>query len=334
MKNLATFGLAVLALAACSSDDTDTRSAARTELRLSSGIEVMTRGDVQSTQIVEGETVHAWVIDAGAGVAVPNLYNALSLTVGDNGALSSTAPIYFPQTGNNVNLRALHGTFAANAFTAEGGEAVAFPRNVAFSVAADQRTTDAYVESDLLYAAADGVSRNGNPTTVNLSFYHMLSKLELKIVAGAGVEDGVTSVSLGGVALSGTFTPAATAAELTDATNGAANRAAMIAPDATSTSSMSLGTAYVGDDSNNPVSNDAILVPQTMAGKTLSFTLESGGSLVYTFPSDKVFESGKKYIYTVTLNQTALEVVSEVVNWDATVEENGSAGQPDNSPQP
>ena len=55
------------------------------ELRLASGIEVMTRGDVQSTEIVPGETVHAWVFDARNGEA---LYNAVGLTAQAGGALS------------------------------------------------------------------------------------------------------------------------------------------------------------------------------------------------------------------------------------------------------
>ena len=43
------------------------------------------------------------------------------------------------------------------------------------------------------------------------------------------------------------------------------------------TETMTLGTSTTG-------SNDAIVVPQATGGKTITFTLNEGGKLYYTFP--------------------------------------------------
>lgn len=82
--------LAALILAACSKEEAPGLDM-RQELRLTSGIEAVTRGDVQNTQIVANEKVWAWVSDAHKGTA---LYNAEQLTVGTNGELTGTTEMY------------------------------------------------------------------------------------------------------------------------------------------------------------------------------------------------------------------------------------------------
>ena len=293
-------------LGACSKEENGgTTTDGRTALRLTSGIEAVTRGDMQNTEIAANETVWAWVSDAGKSDVDAALYNAVQLTAQAGGGLAGTTPMYFPQTGNAVNIRALHGTFAAGAI--EAGQ-TAFPASVGFEVAADQSAgDDAYVKSDLLYAASDDVART--KSAVQLKFYHLLSKLELKIVKSAEITDNVTKVMLDGMAVGGTFTPGS------DLSTQEA-RAKMIAAD-NETATMTLG-AVTSDGSST---NDAIVVPQTIGGKTMTFTLESGGELVYTIPTDKTFESGKKHVYTVTLKGTGLSVESTIEPWDGSEEE-------------
>ena len=306
MKRTILLACAVLMLGACSKEENGgTTTDGRTALRLTSGIEAVTRGDMQNTEIAANETVWAWVSDAGKSGADAALYNAVQLTAQAGGGLAGTTPMYFPQTGNAVNIRALHGTFAAGAI--EAGQ-TAFPACVGFEVAADQSAgDDAYVKSDLLYAASDDVART--KSAVQLKFYHLLSKLELKIVKSAEITDNVTKVTLDGMAVGGTFTPGS------DLSTQEA-RAKMIAAD-NETATMTLG-AVTSDGSST---NDAIVVPQTIGGKTMTFTLESGGELVYTIPTDKTFESGKKHVYTVTLKGTGLSVESTIEPWDGSEEE-------------
>ena len=306
-------------LTACSKEENGGMTDGRTELRLASGIEAVTRSDVQNTAIVADETVCAWVSDAGKSGTDAALYNAVKLTAQAGSGLAGTTPMYFPQTGNAVNIRALHGTFKE---TFTEGE-TAFPTGgVGFTVDENQSAGgDAYVKSDLLYAASNDVARSGNPTTVSLKFYHMLSKLELKIVRGEGVTDAVEKVTLGGVAVGGTFTPAEDA-DLTQRTA----RAAMIASGEQS-ATMTLGGAFW--DEGAKTTNDAIVVPQSIGGKKMTFTLASGGELVYTIPEGKAFESGRKHVYTVTLKGTELSVDSTIEPWeDSEGETEGNATPP------
>ena len=307
-------------LTACSKEENGGMTDGRTELRLASGIEAVTRSDVQNTAIVADETVCAWVSDAGKSGTDAALYNAVKLTAQAGSGLAGTTPMYFPQTGNAVNIRALHGTFK-EMFTE--GETAFQTGGVGFTVAENQSVGgDAYVTSDLLYAASDDVARSGNPTTVSLKFYHMLSKLELKIVRGEGVTDAVEKVTLGGVAVGGTFTPA----EDVDLTQQTA-RAAMIVASGEQSATMTLGGAFW--DEGTKTTNDAIVVPQSIGGKKMTFTLASGGELVYTIPEGKAFESGRKHVYTVTLKGTELSVDSTIEPWeDSEGETEGNATPP------
>lgn len=309
MKRITTYTWVLLALAACAKEEGTTGGDFRPELRLGSGIVAATRGDVQSTRIVAGETVYAWVADASTAEA---LYAAAELIAQEGGALTG-APMYFPSTGHAVNIRALHGSFIEKI---EPGSTVFPSGGIGFRVAEDQSEAGgkAYVNSDLLYAAADGVTRTKE--TVALAFYHMLSKIELKIIKGPGLTEGIRSVKLDDMILSGKLIPD------TDLSS-AEQRVAMIAVDEEQRGDMLLGTA---PDTGGGLTNDAIVVPQMAAGKTLTFTLENGGELVYVFPEGKKFESGKRHLYEVTLTRAGLSVDSSVIPWDDTEEpEKGEA---------
>ncbi len=287
--------LAILGLAACSKEEEPALDKLQ-ELRLTSGIEAVTRADVQNTQIVANEKVWAWVSDADKGTA---LYDAQQLTVGTNGELTGTTAMYFPQRGNAVRIRALHGTLSSPSPLVAGS--TAFPASFDFTVAADQSAGGAaYVQSDLLYASREA---SKTKSAVPLTFYHLLSKLELNITKHASVTDNIDNITLDGVAVDGKFTPSATA----DITQQAERSAMVRAGNQTGT--MTLGKALTG-------SNDAIVVPQAVGGKTLTFNLAGGGKLQYTFPAGKTFESGKKHVYNMTLTLTGIKVESSIAPWD------------------
>ena len=287
--------LAILGLAACSKEEEPALDKLQ-ELRLTSGIEAVTRADVQNTQIVANEKVWAWVSDADKGTA---LYDAQQLTVGTNGELTGTTAMYFPQRGNAVRIRALHGTLSSPSPLVAG--ATAFPSTFDFTVAADQSAGGAaYVQSDLLYASREA---SKTKSAVPLTFYHLLSKLELNITKHASVTDNIDNITLDGVAVDGKFTPSATANITLQAERSAMVRAG------NQTATMTLGKALTG-------SNDAIVVPQAVGGKTLTFNLAGGGKLQYTFPAGKTFESGKKHVYNMTLTLTGIKVESSIAPWD------------------
>lgn len=308
---------ATMILAGCSNDENGAIDNGPVELRLTSGVEVQqTRAafaPTQSTVIKENEIVSVWVDDATSSTA---LHKANQLTAdGKNGFTGDD--MFFPQTGYNVNIYAIHGKFT-NAFS----KGANFPKGGAeYSVEANQSEGGiAYTNSDLLYAYESNVTRNGNPTTQELTFYHMLSKLELAIKIDKGAPELATSsaVTLGSVTLNGKFTPSTTAtmSEQTERKN------MLTEADTPSTNDMTLGQQTCTDFTTNVFYNEAILVPQDMKDKVLTFKLKDGGTLTYTIPafsgkSDAVFESGKKYRYHITLNLTGLTVTSKITDWDA-----------------
>lgn len=316
-----TMAATALALAGCSNDESGMDNGP-VELRLTSGVTVQTRAytATQSTTISNGEVVSVWVDDAGTTTS--SLYEAVQLTANGSNGFTGDA-MYFPGTGNNINIYAVHGNF-----TKSFGKGDAFPTSGAeYKVEADQSSVDNktnYTKSDLLYAYEKGVARNGNPTTANLTFYHMLSKLELAIKVGNGAPELATSgaVKLNGVTLDGKFTPSTTG-DMSDQSQ----RADMLGASASaSTGDMTLEQKTCTDFADeNVVYNEAILVPQDMAGKTLTFSLKDGGTLTYTIPANTTFESGKKYQYHITLDLTGITVTSNIEDWEPVDAVNGSA---------
>ena len=109
------FAAAVLTLAACTGDellDKPNAPGAQVELRLTSGLEVQTRAaHGLDTQVKEGEAVHVWVDDAATDEP---LYSSNTLTAGSDGTLTGGETMYFPATGNNASIYAIHGNFAEN----------------------------------------------------------------------------------------------------------------------------------------------------------------------------------------------------------------------------
>lgn len=61
---------------------------------------------------------------------------------------------------------------------------------------------------------------------------------------------------------------------------------------------------------------EAILLPSTAASRTFEFELNNGHDAPFTWQMDKALVSGSKYIYTVKLNRTGVEVTGEIKAWD------------------
>lgn len=312
MKNYILLAAAALMLGACGNDENLDNPNGPVELRLTSGLEVQTRATsyTQSTSLVAGEKVYAWVDDTGD--STPQ-YQARELTATANGGFTYT-PMYFPQTGNGVSIYAMHGNFESsfsegNAFPGENG--------VKFTVAANQSGMGtAYTHSDLLYATKQKVARTKDK--VELTFYHMLSKIEIAIVRGDGAPELAddNAVTIADVVTDGTFKPTKEA-DMTDQ----AVRQEMIEAGSTKKQMLISHRTCTNFENTNVDYNEAIIVPQDMLGKKIEFQLKDGGILSYTIPEftetpgKAVFESGKKYIYHITLNLTGLEVTAKIEDW-------------------
>lgn len=332
MKKHLFFAAALFALAACNNDENlpaDDPNAP-VEICLASGIEVQTRAAHNLDKALkEGETVHVWVDDAKdkqTVVTKENLCVNNIFTVEAGGGLSPDAAqggetMYFPETGNNVNIYAIHGNLAEETdYTNFWGTAQTH------TVEQDQRSSvttagEGYAVSDLVYAKSTDVSRDGNPTTVDLTFRHLLSKVEVVLIQGPGNGNfltGISSLQVLNTQLKADFTLAkATAADAVEVT--ASGDVAPISLD-TDISTSSMAT--------DRILNEAIIVPQKITKNTqfIRVDLKDGATFIYKMENTTTFESGKKYLYTITVKETGLEVNSSISDWiEGTGDDNGVA---------
>lgn len=314
MKTKAFMAMAALALvaAACNNDDeiTDNWNG---EIRLSSGLEAQQTGTrsistvLQGIQIAESNHVGFFInenVEPSATASTTYTQN-LDYTANGSGGFSGTT-VYFPQSGNGVNIYA-YAPYKADLKPADG---------YAFTVKTDQSLDADYIASDLLwgqpmkeksdnpgtYVTANPVARTKN--NVNVSFSHLLSKIEVELTAGSGL----TPDDFKGATLSIQNTKPNTTLTLA---NGNISEASGDAID--------IIAAKYGTSTTPTLTAAAIVVPQIVAKGTkfMKLHLATGGDLYYTLPNgdDLTLENGKIYKYTITVNLTSLTVTSSITEW-------------------
>lgn len=316
---------AMLALTGCN-NDTLPGGDALTEIRLRSGLEVMSRAYTpkQETQIASGEKVYIWSDEASNGVSHFNAWELTADGIGGFNALPDVEKKYFPKSGDAINLYAIHGNFGGGVVKNE----TAFPvqgNPVVHSVETDQTVGGNYEKSDLLYATKHGIGKTKN--AIALKFYHMLSKVEIAIRPGDGLAkenlDGAT-VKIVNTKTQVKFVPAKVG-DLSAENRGEMLSATGIAQDIT------LPTVSVENGGNEFTSaesyGEAIVVPQllTLDTKFIEVKPEGMAPLYYKLASDFTIESGKKYTFHITVNLTELEVTSSIENWEDGTTEEGAA---------
>lgn len=301
----------VMILAGCANDENGADDNWNGEIRLSSGVTTQTRANTQATQILNGETVYAW---ADKTSSTPDYIKAWTLTAGGSGSFTTATPQYYPTDGSNLDLYALHGNFSPVI-----GESAAFPAGaVVHSVEADQSADmKAYAKSDLLYAVKKGVARSKE--AVALTFYHMLSKVEVALKSGDGNPELTGAVvTIVGTKLKADFTPDKAA----DIANQSA-RAGMITLTVTSNEAAPIKIKTVTTDnfdSNSDYGEAVVLPKQTIAKDAPFIQVKLSNNAVFSYKisdsSGLTLESGKKYTYKITVNQAGLSVTSTITDWE------------------
>lgn len=311
-KLFMTIAAATMILAGCSNDENEPVDNWNGEIRLSSGVTTQTRANTQATQILESETVYAWADKASS---TTDYIKAWTLTAGSGNDFTGTSQ-YYPTDGNNLDFYALHGNFKETTFTENTTE---FPTTaIVHSVEADQSNTDMknYAKSDLLYAVQKNVARSKD--AVQLPFYHMLSKVEVALKSGNGNPDLTNAtVTIVGTQLKADFTPDKAA----DMTNQSA-RAGMIAITGSNNDAapIKIRTVTTNNLDTNTDYGEAVVLPkQTISQNTAFIQVELANNAVFSYKipdaSGLTLESGKKYTYKITVNQTGLTVTSKIEDW-------------------
>lgn len=297
MKKYFYFAMA-LAFASCSNNEDWNVAGQDAEIRLSSGI-VSSRAATQATQLVSGEVVYAW-LDNMAGEQPVEVIKAWKLKADNSDKLIGESAQFFPEGVSSLKAYAIH----TNASFENG---LSLPDKITHSILADQKETANYVKSDLLYSIKDEVNKG---ETNALTFYHMLSKVEIKLIPGDGfTKEGLENakVSILGTKPVATLTldKAKTETGLSDLSvrNGIVEASGTPAP-------ISIATKL--DDYA-----EAVIVPQSVQGDFIQLEL-ADLALIYKLDTEKNFESGKKYQFDITVKKTGLKVTASITDWDST----------------
>lgn len=165
---------------------------------------------------------------------------------------------------------------------------------------------EGYAQSDYLYAGCISGFADGKDG-INLTFYHQVTKLTIRIVRGGDTpaDFSVTGLTIGGVATEGNFTAPVTFVDNDDSRYGTWSNTTDvkdITPHET--------TADYPDNSGILAAYEAIVIPQTVSNGTKLFTITAEGysDFTYTTTAEKEWEPRREYTYTVTIKGDRLEV--------------------------
>lgn len=297
-KHLLFSALTVAATLFVSCQRDDVRTPEQKEIKLSttiSRVDVKAAFPETNTQLADGTEVRIWV-DEAAETAVP-LYENNVFTANGEGGLYGGETMYYPNSGNPVNIYALKTNANITGNT--------YPSNVLkHSVSTNQTALEDFVSSDLLYADATSIANDVE--VVPLIFYHLLTKVQVAVTPSEGlVKEDITALELNGVKIIAGYT-----------------LSKYVSPDALEiTPEGDIQAIVIGHDiSDNfetPAYNDAVIVPQTLDAGTsfIVVTLLDGTRLAYQLPENTTFTAQTAYQYHIQVKRDGMTVTTSVTDW-------------------
>lgn len=206
---------------------------------------------------------------------------AYTYTAGAEGAMTSTAPAYYPAGGASIDIVA-YSPANANDGTSE-----------TFTVSADQSSDDAYIASDLLWAKVE--NKNSASGAVNIAFAHKMAKIIVNVTAGNGIST-IQSITLKNIKRQCTFDYASGAVSDVAEVSGATD----VAVTTGGTTASSMGAACIP--------------AQDLIGDFIEITTDKG-TATYRLSSAKPVSAGNYYTINLTLNLAAVGTTNTIEAW-------------------
>ena len=327
------------------------------EITFSIDVPAETRANNTSTLISGEENFYVWADQVEMVNAVSSLregfINAWKLqTANPSTSLTTTGTTYNWPVINRLRFYAIHGNFSGSHSTITANTSP-FPKSaltedeaavetnlgpLTHTVPEVQTNTSQgnlnYQKADLLYAV---VPTTGMVNPVPLHFYHMMSKLVIKIVKGQGItlsELNTATVQIVRVKNKVTFLPkklkltegevsdllTEDGSDLTNAATRGATLAGMMSLPSQDLVDISLST-NINEYASGTKTEAAILVPQEFDSNNTEAGIKiTWNSKVYLVPfTGLTFEPGKVYTYNITLDHvgTSYDFNPSISTWGA-----------------
>lgn len=313
MRKLFYFATMAFMLSACDKDEATPDSPSTpvptsgVEIKLSTnlfGFEDVNENITRS--VVADRTSMAVYIDNAADDT--EIYGKLSFKEDSLGNLVSNnvKKAYYPENGN-VDIYAIYPNIAEL-----GSDGSTLVNTVVQHIVADP--VKANEKADLLMAVKSDVAKTEDK--VEIEFQHLLSNLVIAIEQGKGSPDvDGAEISIIDMQLTAVIDFGKRPDE--NGIKSAAERGKMISAKPNSAGSINVKTHVKTSSSTVDDYGQAIVVPQTIKGGTpfIKIKLRNGDIRYASFDSDYTFESGKRYILTVTVDQN-IKISAEVEDWE------------------
>lgn len=282
-------GMAVLMMTACNNDENETQvNDGRIAVSFAGGI-TLTRATTDAWEANDG--IGIYMLEHGTKTVAHGAANRKYVTTAGNGEFTPAGveqTIYFPLNADEkVDFIAYY-------------PQIDLTDDIYKVDVSDQKNP---ADIDLL-RSDNATGKDKNTNTVDLKFFHRLSRVEVELTAGEGVSDA----ELAGMGI--TLSKQPVKADFNVLQN-------------TLTAGQDLATLTLNTAADGKTASAIILPQEGASGRSLELTLTGGTVLTWPVEADRTFEQGKKTIFNITLKRTPVGTEVEV---NATIQPWGTQG--------
>lgn len=282
-------GMAALMMAACSNDENEPQvNDGRVAASFAGGI-TLTRATTDAWEANDG--IGIYMLEHGTKTVADGAANREYVTTAGDGKFTPAGveqTIYFPlDADEKVDFIAY---YPQTDLTGD-----------IYKVDMSNQKTPADID---LLRSDNATGKNKSTNTVDLKFFHRLSRVEVELTAGEGVSDA----ELAGMSI--TLDKQPVKADFNVLQN-------------TLTAGQDLATLTLNTATDGKTASAIILPQEGASGRGLKLTLKDNTVLTWPVEADRTFEQGKKTIFTITLKRTPVGTEVEV---NATIQPWGTQG--------